>query len=162
VIYLANLIANLFGPGKYGSRLRSILLNMLGNRISMACRFAGGGFVHGRQLTVGARSFVGLAVYFDLTEAVTLDQDVVVGHGVTFVTADHVIGSHERRCGTVVAKPIRVECGAWIAANATIMPGVTIGAGAIVAAGSLVRHDVAPDTLVAGVPARIVRTLQAS
>ena len=45
----------------------------------------------------------------------------------------------------------------WIGAAATILPGVTIGAGAVVAAGAVVTRDVAPATLVAGVPARVIR-----
>jgi acetyltransferase-like isoleucine patch superfamily enzyme len=55
--------------------------------------------------------------------------------------------------------PVRIGRGAWIGQNAIIMPGVTIGAGAVVGALSVVRDDVPPRTVVAGIPARVIRTL---
>lgn len=57
--------------------------------------------------------------------------------------------------------PIRVEHDAWVGAGAILLPGVTVGAGAIVGAGAVVTRDVAPYTVVAGVPARLVRRLTA-
>lgn len=58
-----------------------------------------------------------------------------------------------------ISKSVVIEDGAWIAARAIIFPGVTIGAKFVVAAGSVVTHDVEPGTLVAGVPARVLRRL---
>ena len=56
-----------------------------------------------------------------------------------------------------VASPIIIENGVWIGAGAIILPGVTIGPNSIVGAGSLVRKDVPPRTIVAGNPAKIIR-----
>jgi acetyltransferase-like isoleucine patch superfamily enzyme len=53
-----------------------------------------------------------------------------------------------------------VETNVWIGAAATIMPGMTLGADSLVAAGAVVTRDVPPATLVAGVPARVVRELR--
>jgi maltose O-acetyltransferase len=58
-----------------------------------------------------------------------------------------------------VSAPITIGDGAWLGARSTILPGVTIGAGAVVAAGSVVIGDVAPDVVVAGVPAVVRRQL---
>jgi acetyltransferase-like isoleucine patch superfamily enzyme len=55
--------------------------------------------------------------------------------------------------------PIRIEDGVWIGSRVTVLPGVTIGAGAVIAAGAVVNRDVPPDTLVGGVPARVLRHL---
>ena len=55
------------------------------------------------------------------------------------------------------AQPIIIEDHVWIGANATILPGVTVGYGAIVAAGAVVKNNVPPKCLVAGIPARIIR-----
>ncbi len=87
-----------------------------------------------------------------------------MGHGVTFITASHILGPSENRSNHVVkglisSKDITVKKGAWIAANATIQPGVTIGEGAVVMTGAVVTKDVAPNTLVAGVPAKLIKTL---
>lgn len=83
----------------------------------------------------------------------------MVGHGVTFVTAIHSIGDRRRRAGPVTPGRITVGDGAWIGANATILPNVSIGVGAVIAAGSLVNRDVPPDSLYGGVPARRMRDL---
>ncbi|WP_425595528.1 DapH/DapD/GlmU-related protein [Salana multivorans] len=53
-----------------------------------------------------------------------------------------------------------VRCRVWIGANATTLPGVTIGDGAVVAAGAVVTRDVPPDTVVGGVPARVLRRVR--
>ena len=55
--------------------------------------------------------------------------------------------------------PIVVGDGVWIGSGATLLAGVTVGAGAVVAAGAVVTRDVAPHTVVAGIPARPVREL---
>jgi hypothetical protein len=55
--------------------------------------------------------------------------------------------------------PIRIGRGAWIAAGAIVLQGVTVGEDAVVAAGAVVTKDVPPRTLVAGVPAQVIRAL---
>ena len=56
-------------------------------------------------------------------------------------------------------RPVRIGDKVWVGANATILPGVTIGDGAIVAAGAVVTKDVAPRTVVGGVPAKVIKTI---
>jgi tetrahydrodipicolinate N-acetyltransferase len=58
-----------------------------------------------------------------------------------------------------MAAPVVVESGAFVGASVTILPGVRIGSGSFVAAGSVVKDDVPPGTLVAGVPARALRSI---
>ncbi|MEO0540566.1 MAG: acyltransferase [Cyanobacteria bacterium P01_A01_bin.105] len=122
----------------------------------------GGGYLYGGGLKTGKRCQVNRGCYFDFTDPITFADDVVVGHGVTFVTAEHAMGGPERRAGrAVVGRPITVQAGVWIGANALILPGVTIHEGAVVAAGAVVTKDVPANALVAGVPARLVRQLDA-
>ena len=97
--------------------------------------------------------------YLDLDSPLVVGPRASIGHGCTFVTTDHALGGPEKRCGSRTSRPIHIGAGAWLGANVTVLAGVTVGAGAVVAAGAVVRHDVAPNTLVAGVPGRLVRNL---
>ena len=82
-----------------------------------------------------------------------------IGPGVEFVPGSHTIGNASRRAGFGTAKPIFVGNGCWLGAKSIILGGVKIGDGCVVAAGAVVIHDVPPNTLVAGVPARVKRQL---
>jgi maltose O-acetyltransferase len=161
-IHLVNSIANAVGQDVVSRMIRRAALGLMGVRIGRRSVIDGGGYVYGRQLILGQRCFVNRGCYFDLTAWVVLGDDVEVGHGVTFVTAAHQLGGPARRAGRAAGQPIVVGNGSWIGANATILPGVRIGQGAVVAAGAIVVHDVADNTLVAGVPARTIRDLSTS
>ena len=74
---------------------------------------------------------------------------------ISSLTHDH---RHPRMWETMVAKPVKIGDGVWIGTHAVIMPGVTIGDGAVIGAGSIVTHDVPPNTIVRGMPARVEAT----
>lgn len=87
-----------------------------------------------------------------------LSDNCLVGHNVVFATLNHGFAPKDR--AAMYPAPIVAGKNVWIGSNSTILQGVTIGDNAIVAAGSVVTKDVAPDTIVGGVPARILRTLE--
>lgn len=88
---------------------------------------------------------------------ITLEDDVLIGPKVSLITESHPLDPIERK--SLLAKPVVVKRNAWIGAGAIILPGVTVGENAVVAAGSVVNKDVAANTVVAGVPAKVVKTL---
>ena len=112
-------------------------------------------------LEVGEECFVGDECLIDLAEGVRLERQVTLAERVLILThtnvgyRDHPLQAHF----PASAAPVVVETGAFLGANVTVLPGVRIGAGSFVAAGSVVTADVPPRTLVAGVPARAVRTI---
>jgi maltose O-acetyltransferase len=108
---------------------------------------------------VGEDTFISGPLHVDLGAAVRIGSRVQFGHHVVLLTMDHEMGPPSARCGRLVAAPITIGDGVWIASRVTVLPGVTIGDGAVVAAGAVVTRDVAPDTLVGGVPAKLVRDL---
>jgi acetyltransferase-like isoleucine patch superfamily enzyme len=116
-------------------------------------------FLGGRGISIGRDVFVNYDVFIDNAAPVSIGDRVSFGQGVRIVTGTHTMGTDDRRAGPYTSAPVRVEEGAWVGAYATLLPGVTVGRGALVAAGALVTKDVPPDTLVAGVPAAIVREL---
>jgi acetyltransferase-like isoleucine patch superfamily enzyme len=158
-IHLVNAVSNALGQDVLSRGLRRSALRLLGVQIGQRSVVDGGGYIYGGGLSIGRRCYVNRNCYFDLTARVTIHDDVEVGHGVTFVTAAHELGPPRRRAGPVRAQPIVVGHGAWIGANATLLPGVRIGRGAVVAAGAVVVQDVADNVVVGGVPARPIRDL---
>ncbi|MGH3025929.1 MAG: acyltransferase, partial [Gaiellaceae bacterium] len=108
------------------------------------------GAVVGRRCKVQSHTFI--------CDGVEIDDEVFVGHGVTFVNdlrpRATTEGGERQQPGDWELVPTRVERRASIGSGALVLAGVTIGAGALVGAGAVVTHDVAPGATVAGVPAR--------
>lgn len=160
VIHGVNLLSNLLSTDPWSCKLRRKLLSFLGNQFGEGTVVWGGSYFGGGKLTTGTHCFINRSCHFDFNESIALGSHVVVGHHVSFITAEHQIGDATRRAGPLVGKPIVVGSGAWIGANATILPGVVIGSGAVVGAGAVVTKDVPPDVVVAGVPAKVLRKLE--
>ncbi len=104
----------------------------------------------GKNCKISSHSFI--------CAGVTIGDGVFIGHGVMFTNdlyprAVNPDGSLQTVEDWVVVKT-QIEDGASIGSNATILAGITIGKGAVVGAGAVVTHDVAPNMIVAGVPAR--------
>jgi acetyltransferase-like isoleucine patch superfamily enzyme len=89
---------------------------------------------------------------------IDIGDDVMLGPGVQLISSGHPLEPELRRSRITIA-PVRIGRGAWIAAGAMVLQGVTVGDDAVVAAGAVVTRDVPARTLVAGVPARVLRSL---
>lgn len=111
----------------------------------------------GKNLHFGKRVFVNSGCKFQDQGGIFIGDDVLVGHNCMIATLNHV-EDPERRAD-MTAHPVRIGNKVWIGANVTILPGVTIGDGAIIAAGAVVTKDVAPRTVVGGVPAKLLKTI---
>jgi maltose O-acetyltransferase len=160
------LIASGLIPAHAGRRLRAALLRLGGLKIGRGTLVLGNPVIAGegnpyRLLSIGESCWVNMGIIFDLGAPVTVGDRVDLGHEVLFITSSHDVEGAERRGGSPLIAPITVGDGVWIGARAILLPGVTVGEGAIVAAGAVVVRDVPPHTMVAGVPAKPVRELDA-
>lgn len=111
----------------------------------------------GKNLVIGERVFINSGCRFQDQGGIVIGDDVLVGHNVVLASLNHDLDPAHR--STVLPQPIVIGDRVWIGAGATVLAGVTIGAGAVVAAGAVVTRDVAPNTVVGGVPARRIRDL---
>lgn len=148
--------------------IRHALLRLFGASVGSACVVHGikffnlyrGGFA---AFAIGDSVFIGDECLFDLADHISLEDQVSLGERVVILThtnvgyRDHPLQSYF----PPKQAPVRVLRGSFVGAGATIMPGVTIGPEAFVAAGAVVTEDVGTRELVAGVPARLIRSIGA-
>lgn len=111
----------------------------------------------GQHVKLGKNIFINHACSFLDLGGITIDDDVQIGPRVNLVTENHSIDPSTRKY--LDLKSIHLKRNAWIGAGATILPGVTIGENSIVAAGAVVNKDVPDNTIVGGVPAKIIRRI---
>ena len=113
-------------------------------------------------LRIGDDCFLGDECLLDLAEAIELQGQVTLAERVLILThtnvgyKDHPLQAHF----PASAAPVVLERGCFLGAHALVLPGVRVGTCSFVAAGSVVTQDVPARTLVAGVPARVVRNLE--
>lgn len=131
-------------------------------------------FPHGGQISLGEWCYVGEGTRIWSASRIEIGDRVMISHNVNiFDNLTHPLSAqlrhqHFHHIATVGhpknidlgERPVKIAHDAWIAAGAMVLRGVTIGEGAIVGAGAVVTHDVAPWTVVAGNPARVIRELE--
>lgn len=111
------------------------------------------------DVIIGDHTRVGL--HNTVIGPVTIGNHVNLAQGITVTALNHNFTEKDMRIDEqgVSTTPVTIGHDIWIGANAVILPGVTIGDHSVVAAGAVVTKDVPPHTLVAGVPAKIIKTL---
>lgn len=127
---------------------------------------------HGSQVTIGKHTYIGASLLV-CAERIDIGNDVLVSWGCTLIDHDSHTVEWAGRANDVRAwyrgekdwqgirvRPIRLEDKCWLGFNVTVLSGVTIGEGAVVGSGSVVTRDVAPYTVVAGNPARLIREIR--
>ena len=111
----------------------------------------------GKNIKLGKRVFINAGCQFQDQGGIEIGDDVLIGPQTIIATLNHDPVPEKR--GGMIPKPVRICDKVWLGARVTICPGVTIGEGAIVGAGAVVTKDVPPRTVVAGVPAKIIKKL---
>ena len=112
---------------------------------------------YGKHTKIGKNVFINFdCVFLDLG-GITIDDNVLIAPKVSLLSEGHPTSIEDRH--SLIPKPIHIKKNAWIGANATILQGVTIGENAVVASGSVVSKDVPDNTIVGGIPAKIIKEI---
>ena len=114
----------------------------------------------GMNIHIGRDVFINEGCCFQDHGGIWIGDGSMIGQQVVMATLDHDLDPAHRQ--DMFPSPIRIGRNVWIGAHATILRNVTIGDGAVVAAGAVVTRDVPPNTVVAGVPAKVVKSLDRS
>lgn len=114
----------------------------------------------GAGLIMGDHSNIGPYSYIGCSGLIKIGNNVMISPRVSIYAENHVIAGVDipMKEQGVTQKGVVIEDDCWIAANSVILDGVTIGKGSVVAAGAVVSRDVPPFSVVAGVPARVIKT----
>jgi acetyltransferase-like isoleucine patch superfamily enzyme len=114
----------------------------------------------GEGCVMGARSAIGSFSFIGAAGGVWIGEDVIMGNRVSFHSENHVFKDTSRpiREQGVTREGIWIDDDCWIGANVTFLDGARVGKGCVVAAGSVVRGEIPPFSVIAGVPARVLKT----
>lgn len=138
--------------------VREILSELFGYKVPDSLRVFPPFYTdYGKNIKIGEGVFINACCHFQDHGGVTIGDGCQIGHNVVFATLNHELEPERRK----TTRPASITLGknVWIGSNATILPGVTIGDNAVVAAGAVVTKDVAPDTVVGGVPAKFIKRI---
>lgn len=113
----------------------------------------------GKNITIGKNVFINSGCRFQDQGGIALGDGALIGHNVVLATLNHGFAPENR--STTYPAPIVVGKNVWIGASASVTPGVCIGDNAVVAAGAVVTKDVPANCVVGGVPAKILKKIDA-
>lgn len=140
-------------------KIREQLSEIIGTQLDMSTTVFAPFFTNfGHFIQIGKNVFINHACSFLDLGGITIEDDVLIGPKVNLITENHPLDPADR--GALICNPIVIKRNAWIGAAATILPGVTIGENAVIAAGAVVSKDVPDNTIVAGVPAKVIKTIE--
>lgn len=157
-LFLYNCIKKII-PESRGFAIKRILLRLCGVeveenvRICSSATFLGSGKLH-----IGANTWVGHDVLIVCTSSVKIGDDVDIAPRVYIGTGTHRLElGNNKAAGEGLSEDIIIGNGCWLCVNSTLLPGVTIGDGVVVAAGAIVNKSFPSKTIIAGIPAKIIR-----
>ncbi len=138
--------------------IREIMGRLTGKRMDESFRLFPPFYTDfGKNISIGKDVFINSGCHFQDQGGITIGDGSLIGHNVVLATINHDLYPANHRKNHYA--PIRIGAHVWIGSNATVLPGVTIGDWAVVAAGAVVTKDVPARTVVGGVPARLIKTI---
>lgn len=140
------------------AKIREILSQIISEKVDASTTiFTPFNTNFGKHISIGKNVFINQGCTFLDLGGIVIEDDVLIGPNVQLITENHSIKSTERKA--LILDKIVIQKNVWVAAGAIILPGVTVGENSVVAAGAVVTKDVPPNTVVAGVPATVIKEL---
>lgn len=112
----------------------------------------------GKNLHIGKNVFINSACQFQDQGGIMIGDNCHIGPKTVIATINHGLKAKDRLI--LYLDPVVLEENVWTGANVVILPGVTVGKNSVIAAGAVVREDVPPNTVVAGVPAKVIKEIK--
>ena len=150
-------VNKVFVGTKHFEKKRKLLMS-IGYKIGENTKIVGQIECYGK-LSIGSNCWIGKNLKVNGNGTVIIGDNCDIAPEVTFQTGGHEIGSSERRAGEGVIFSQRVGKGTWIGGRVTIMNNTTIGNSCVIAGCSCIIRDVEDNSLVGGVPAKLIRML---
>ncbi|VVB75314.1 2,3,4,5-tetrahydropyridine-2,6-dicarboxylate N-acetyltransferase [uncultured archaeon] len=146
------------GNTLYWTAVYSLVFEHMGRQVAMLGKI----YLQGPEnISIGNHTTINQGCTFCGKGGIKIGADVLIGQNVNIMTSNYKYSSSivPIRAQGQIYKKVIIDDGAWICAAAIILPGVKIGKRAIVGAGAVVTKDVAPFTIVAGNPAKVVKSM---
>lgn len=138
--------------------VRQILSRLFGRQVDETLRVFPPFYTDfGKNITIGKNVFINACCHFQDQGGITLGDGCLIGHNVVFATLNHGFAPADR--ASLYPAPIVLGKNVWVGSNSTLLQGIRIGDNAVIGAGSVVTKDVPANTIVGGVPARILRQI---
>lgn len=145
--------------GKTGLAIRYALLKTLAKKVGDNVSVHEDVYIKNPQnLSVGDNVSIHPMCYIEALGGLNIGSDVSIAHGTTIMTTDHNYKAKDMpiKDQGVIQKSVNIQDNVWIGAKATILCGNTIGTGSVIAAGAVVTKDVAENSIMGGVPAKLI------
>lgn len=140
------------------NEIRNLLSEIMGSEIDESVNVFTPLYInYGKHTKIGKNVFINFDCTFLDLGGITIEDNVLIAPKVNLLSEGHPVLPELRH--SLMVGHIHIKKNAWIGANATILPGVTIGENAIVASGAVVSEDVAENTIVGGIPAKVIKTI---
>ena len=138
--------------------IREIMTELTGKKVDDTFRMFPPFYTDfGKNTTIGKNVFINSSCHFQDQGGIEIGDGCLIGHNVVLATINHDLYPENNRVNHYA--PIKLGKSVWVGSNSTILGGVTVGDWAVVAAGAVVTRDVPPLTIVGGVPAKVIRTI---
>lgn len=113
---------------------------------------------YGKNIKLGKGVFINEGCCFQDQGGIEIGDNALIGQQVVIATLNHDLAPDKR--ANMIPAPVKIGNNVWIGTHATILAGVTIGDNAVIAAGAVVTKDVPANSVVGGVPAKIIKTIK--